>query len=392
LPFISDGTDRRIPIRLRNDFVALELGLADLLVSPSRYLADGYLRAGFSAAQLDVIPYGIDVARFAPLRNRAVPVRPRFTFVGHFGEHKGLRILCRALAHLENARDRFDLFLVGEGQLLPAIRQEVIERGWERSVHFPGRVDHAGIDAVYRQTDVLVLPSIWPENQPVSITEAMAAGIPVIASRIGGIPEMVEDGATGFLIEAGEPAPLAAAMARFIDNPALVRDLGDAAADRIADNTVDRRVEEYIARYSAIRPAPEPRSAPVPLVACVGNRFSPICAAAVDILSRKSGAPRFVMREWIDDELLSTADVIWVVDDDVAAQEALLGTGAPLLVPAGAAALQRLCVEANCGLYYSDPEQAVACLEFLLQNGPTREALGHNASRLTSGPPSRRLR
>jgi hypothetical protein len=180
-------------------------------------------------------------------------------------------------------------------------------------------------------------------------------------------------------------------MGRFIDEPALVRDFGDAAADRIADNTVDRRVEEYVARYSAIRPTADPRPPEQLLVVCVGKHFSPICAAAIDTLSRKSGAPRFVMREWIDDALLSTADVMWVVDDDVPAQQAMLGAAAPLLVPAAAAALRRLCVEANCGLYYGDQEQAVACLEFLLQNAPTRKALGHNASRLTGRPRSPKL-
>src|SRR4030095_4467041 len=111
-----------------------------------------------------------------------------------------LHVLAEALTHLREMRDRFELFLVGEGELLSVMRQHVIDHGWEETGVFPGKVDNAEIETVYRRTDVLLLPSIWPENQPVSITEAMAAGIPVVASRIGGIPAVLADGGTGFLV------------------------------------------------------------------------------------------------------------------------------------------------------------------------------------------------
>ena len=66
---------------------------------------------------------------------------------------------------------------------------------------------------------MLILPSIWPENQPVSITEAMACSLPVIAARMGGIPELVEDEKTGYLFEAGNPKDLALKMSAFLADP-----------------------------------------------------------------------------------------------------------------------------------------------------------------------------
>jgi glycosyltransferase involved in cell wall biosynthesis len=88
--------------------------------------------------------------------------------VGHFGEHKGLRIVMQALAHLGELKGRFELSLVGEGELLDEVRRHVSEHGWDRWVRLPGKVDNAKIETVYRNADVLLLPSIWPESAPAS--------------------------------------------------------------------------------------------------------------------------------------------------------------------------------------------------------------------------------
>ena len=232
---------------------------------------------------------------------------------------------------------------------------------------------------------MLLLPSIWPENQPVSITEAMAAGMPVIASRIGGIPELVEDDRTGFLVEPGDPAELASKMRAFVENPDLLEAQGIRAAERMAENTLDRRVAEYVARYDAIRAtsAIEPVAEAEPLVVCVGPRFSHASAATMAALGHTAIEARFVMREWIDDALLARAALVWVVDEaaDVPSVVALASRGIPLLVPTAARALARLCVDGNCGLYYADEHEARACLELLVEDGRTREGLGANAAR-----------
>jgi glycosyltransferase involved in cell wall biosynthesis len=384
LPLVSDGDDRRIPIRARNDFLAVELGAAGLLVSPSRYLADRYLAAGFPLERMSIIPYGIDVARFARLRERRAPPRVRFAFVGHFGIHKGLRIMTEALTHLRDMRGRFELSLVGEGELFSEVQQHVSTHGWDPWVRLPGKIDHARIERVYRDTDVFLLPSIWPENQPVSITEAMAGGIPVIGSRIGGIPELVEDERTGFLVEPGDPRHLAARMRSFIENPNMVRQYGTQAAERMTENTVERRVAEYVTKYDALGSAAavDPYSTGGPLVVCVGKHFNDASAGAMASLAPMAVEPRFVMRQWIDNVLLARAALVWVVDEDVDVLHvvAMAAHGIPLLVPAACTELRRLCVDFNCGLYYGNEREAIACLEFLMANRRTREGLGRNGA------------
>jgi glycosyltransferase involved in cell wall biosynthesis len=384
LAFVGDGAGRRIPVQLRKDFLRVELGAIDLLVSPSRYLAERYVAAGFPAAKLRVIPYGVDIPRFSAIRRTPSP-RMRFSFIGYFGRHKGVPTLLEALQILRHRREQFVLNLVGDGELAASARRLVDDNGWGGSVRFWGRVDNARIDDVYRETDVLVLPSVWPENQPLTIGEAMAAAIPVIGSRLGGVPELVEDGRTGFLVEPGDPAALAKATSAFLDDPALGPSLGRHAAERMAANTVEKRVEEYLTAVDDARRAPVADDEDLPVIVCLGARFRRECASALELLLRMRAArpPRVVMSEWVDESLLSRAMVLWVVDGD-ADPAAVLGVarrGLPLLVPARSEGLKDLCVRANCGLYYADAEEAAVALELLLRDEGARRLLGANSAK-----------
>jgi glycosyltransferase involved in cell wall biosynthesis len=120
------------------------------------------------------------------------------------------------------------------------------------------------------------------------------------------------------------------------------------------------------------------------VVACIGERFPEEGSRVIARLAegRWSDRPRFVMAEWIDETLLAGAAMLWVVDGstdpDVVAAAARRGL--PVLVPAGSDALQRFCLDGNCGLYYEDEDEAVACIELLLRNEPVRRALGRNAA------------
>jgi glycosyltransferase involved in cell wall biosynthesis len=141
---------------------------------------------------------------------------------------------------------------VGDGHLRPALERQVQERGLSGLVRFWGKVKHSEIEAVFRETDVLILPSIWPENQPVSITEAMACRTPVIATRLGGNPELVRDGNTGYLVEPRSPADLARAMSRFLDAPESISALGERGFRSIGGNTFSNQVKLIVDLYEQI--------------------------------------------------------------------------------------------------------------------------------------------
>jgi glycosyltransferase involved in cell wall biosynthesis len=245
------GRQRRLPIRMRNDFLALQFAEVDAFVSPSRFLADAYVRAGIPWHKMHVISNGIDVDRFSrvvkPRRNGLV----RFTSMGYLGEHKGVQILLEAAALLKE-RGSFRVNIVGEGHLRPLLERQVRERGLCGLVKFWGKVKHSEIETVLRETDVQILASLWPENQPVSIAESMACRTPVIATRLGGSPELVRDGETGYLVEPGSPADLARAMRRFLDAPENISVLGEQGFWAIGGNTLSRQVERLVDLYERI--------------------------------------------------------------------------------------------------------------------------------------------
>ncbi|HEV8238677.1 MAG TPA: glycosyltransferase [Thermoanaerobaculia bacterium] len=196
----------------------------DLFVAPSQALAEEYRRLGIPSERLRVADYG-----FAPLASRrgddrARPRRQagdplRVGFVGTLVWHKGAHLLLAAAATLPPAS--FEVVLFGDPDVFPDYTSRLRRAAAALPVRFAGPFDHRDTADVYSQIDVLVVPSLWPENSPLVIHEAFQAGVPVIGARIGGIPELVQDGVSGLLYDAFSPAALAAALRRLLDEPGL---------------------------------------------------------------------------------------------------------------------------------------------------------------------------
>ena len=248
MPLVSDGNGPHIPIRMRQDFLKLQLSDVDVFVSPSLYLAEAYVRAGIPIEKMKVIWNGIDVNRFSSVTKTPRVGTVRYTFIGHFGVHKGIDVFLDAL-ETRRFSERISVNLVGHGDLTTHIRKRAAALGLSSIVKFWGSVNHSKIEEVFRETDVLILPSIWPENQPVSITEAMATRTPVIASAIGGIPELVIHGYNGYLFRPGSGADLAAKMSEFIDNPERIDLFGENSFKLIKGKSFDKQLDQICSLY-----------------------------------------------------------------------------------------------------------------------------------------------
>ena len=136
-----------------------------------------------------------------------------------------------------------------EGALGERIRTE----GLEGRVHRPGRLPRESLPAVLGQHHALLVPSLWEDPLPRSAQEGMACGLAVIASRIGGLPELIEDGLSGLLVPPGDAASLAAAIARLATEPGLRARLGSAGRERVrAEFDVRQTVERLEARLLSI--------------------------------------------------------------------------------------------------------------------------------------------
>jgi glycosyltransferase involved in cell wall biosynthesis len=185
--------------------------LIDLFVAPSRSMAAEFQRLGLDEAKIRISDYG-----FTPLGpvshngNGTAPGPLRIGFVGTLVWHKGAHVLLEAVRGL--ASGSYEVRIFGDTGLFPDYAAGLQAQAAGLPVRFMGGFDHARRADVYKQMDVLVVPSIWLENSPLVIHEAFMAGVPVVGARIGGIAELVDDGRTGLLYTPTSSPDLAAAL------------------------------------------------------------------------------------------------------------------------------------------------------------------------------------
>lgn len=217
----------------------------DLFVAPSAMLAGEFRRLGLGPERLRVSGLG-----FVPLRVSRTPPpdgRVRIGFVGTLAWHKGVHVLVEALRELPP--HRVELRIHGDPDTAPDYVAALRERARGLPVSFMGRFDDDGVAEVYGRLDVLVVPSLWPENSPLVIQEAFMAGVPVVAARIGGIPELVDDGRNGLLYEPFSPPALARALRTLIDEPERLRQLAEALPE---PKSIEDDAREWDERYREV--------------------------------------------------------------------------------------------------------------------------------------------
>jgi glycosyltransferase involved in cell wall biosynthesis len=215
------------------------LGRARLVTGSSPELVERVCALGFPAARSRVIPYGVDTARFSPDRGRRRIWRERLGIgegaavllgVGRMAAKKGFGVLAAALPRLLAALPELHVVLAGAGDLLPELAAATAP--WRERVHLPGAVLRDTLPDLYRAADLFVLPAVHDEKGNVDglpnvILEAMASGLPVVASGISGIPLAVEDGASGLLVPERDVEALAAALRRLLADGQEARRLGE---------------------------------------------------------------------------------------------------------------------------------------------------------------------
>ncbi len=218
---------------------------AHRMVANSRAAANQVVSEGVPEAHIDVIPNGIDLSVFSFRRDRS---RPRtIAMVACLREEKRIDVLIAAAPRIAARHPDVEFWIVGDGPCREALVRLATATGALPHVRFLGHRDD--VPAILSESDLFVLPS-ESEASPNVIFEAMAAGLPVVASRVGGIPELVTDGETGHLVRPGDPEALALALLDLLDHPDRVAAFGRAGRTRIArDYSFDRMVEQFERLY-----------------------------------------------------------------------------------------------------------------------------------------------
>lgn len=192
-----------------------------VFVCPSAFLADRMRAAGVFPDRLRVLDHFVDAAGVEAKTDPGGPV----VFAGRLSVEKGVDVLIRAIGRLgRDAR----LEIAGDGPERTGL-ESLAARVAPGRVHFLGRLGREDVLGVIRSAAVVAVPSRWYENQGLVALEAFACGVPVVASRIGGLPDVIEDGCTGLLVEADDEGSLASALVALLADPARAMGMGGAA-------------------------------------------------------------------------------------------------------------------------------------------------------------------
>jgi rhamnosyl/mannosyltransferase len=203
--------------------------------------------------KMHFIPTGVDLARF---KKTPLPTKERVTFVGrleHSSSWKGVEQLLQAFVLVLKQRSHAILEIVGGGDALDYYRTRARDLGIAESVVFTGALIGQSLVEAYKRSSVVVLPSTSDaEAFSIVLVEAMASGRPIIATNIGGNPQVVEEGKNGLLVPPSDPASLAEAIGRVLGDRVFATRLAESGALKALDFSWDIQAKKYDELFQAI--------------------------------------------------------------------------------------------------------------------------------------------
>jgi len=242
--WVAQGATERVYVALER--LAARWCAAIVAVSDAERDAGARERIG-RPSQYRVIPNGVDLAKFGA---EPSPMPGRIVIVGRLARPKRPDLVVRALGRVLESHAEAELHVVGDGPLRPELELLVGELGLGESVRLLGARED--VERVLRDAACVVLASDW-EACPFSVIEAMAAAVPVVATAVGGVPELVEHQGTGLLVPPGNDAALAAALVELLDDPARAASFGErgriVAHERLSR---ERMTAQVLALYDEI--------------------------------------------------------------------------------------------------------------------------------------------
>ncbi|MEI6437346.1 MAG: glycosyltransferase family 4 protein [Candidatus Omnitrophota bacterium] len=217
--------------------------LVDVFISPSQFLKDKITEMGFKG-RIEVLPNFVDAADFTPSyggQERSI------VFVGRMSYEKGIKTLLNAVKGLD-----ITLKMIGDGPLRAELEEKVKSEGIS-NVRFLGYLKGDVLKSEIQKSLFAVLPSECYENNPVSVMEAFALGKPVVGSRMGGIPELVKDGETGYTFTSFQAAELTDVIKRLANDPAGIERMGKAGRRLVEENySADKHYNGLIGIYGQL--------------------------------------------------------------------------------------------------------------------------------------------
>jgi glycosyltransferase involved in cell wall biosynthesis len=219
-------------IAYRRQLLLDSLQQADLILAPSEFLRSIFIKQGIDPAKIVYSRYGLDTSHWLTpsSKNGTASTELQIGYIGQLAHHKGVHLLIEAFKRLNFSQRSTRLKIYGAPEAFPKyVRQLQEMANGNPAIEFLGRFDNRRVAEILQKTDVTVVPSIWYENSPIAIMEALTTGIPVVTTNLGGMPELVQHNVNGLLFKVGDVEDLARQLQRLLDEPELVTTLASRA-------------------------------------------------------------------------------------------------------------------------------------------------------------------
>ena len=256
------GLIRRMGVGFHNKYLVDKLlSYANVIISPSEYYINGSSFLRKYRDKIVVIPNGVNLGEFdigyskEECRKRlGLPLdKKMLLFFGYLAPYKGPDVLVNAMSKIIKHMPDVELVFAGKGVMREELEMLSKGLGIEKNVRFEGFVDDDLKGLYYKATDVFCLPSIMStECYPLTILEAMACGVPIVASKIGGIPDAVKDGGNGVLVPPRDSEKLADAIIYLLENEDIREKMGGNGKKKVGGYSWERIAEETEKVYETV--------------------------------------------------------------------------------------------------------------------------------------------
>lgn len=220
----------------------------DFIITLSEFMRTLLVKGGIRTEKIEVVPHLVESENFSGLKVKKHKT-PRLLYLGSYEKFKGPQILLEAL---KNLKEDFTCNFYGSGSLKEELTTLVKKFKLKDKVRINDFVAYSKIQKLYQEHDIIVFPSIWPEAFGRIAIEGMAAGKPVIASRIGGIPDIIKNKQNGLLIEPGNITELTKALEELIQNPKLREKLGQRGREMTKEYSGEKIAKKVIKVYKKV--------------------------------------------------------------------------------------------------------------------------------------------
>jgi len=216
----------------------------DRFIAPSRFVQNKVVEFGVAPERVSYLPHFVDLSAWSPNKERGEYI----VYFGRLVEGKGVASLIRAMKHVR----KVDLYIIGEGQMEGHLKSLAAREGLSH-IHFLGYRSGEELTSLVARGLFTVVPSEWYDPSPQTVKQSFAVGRPVIGARIGGIPELIDDGVEGMLFAPRSAEDLAAKIESLFDDRSRVESMGAAARKKVEEKfSPDRHYEQLMDLYRSL--------------------------------------------------------------------------------------------------------------------------------------------